>query len=269
MHYVTITFTRIRGYLIMKSIPQVQFTCTVLKGSGKTGKLPQDEYGYYTMPIGGLNCYNSAGEYYPYQAAKELFETSSAFMRRMQTGCLKSEEGHPKQQPGQTLESYIQRVMSIEENNVCAHIAEVFLDFDQVKDKNGRPIVAIMGKVKPAGPHGDALQKSFDNPKEEVCFSIRAFTEDKRITGINQRRLVEIVTFDHVTEPGIATARKWHSPALESLNDTTFSRDNIMSAIKPVRNGISMESGFIQPVDLFKALGWDTSRFEQPLYTKW
>ena len=185
----------------------VRFTCSVLNGTGKAGKLPRDEFGYYTQPIGGLNVFNSAGDYYPYESAKHLFQSSSAFMRRINSGCLKSEEGHPKPLPGQSMESFAQRVMSIDEKNVCAHIAEVYLDFDNVKDKNGKPIIAIMGKVKPSGPYGAALEESFNNPKEEVCFSIRAFTDDVRIAGIKQRNLLEVVTFDHVTEPGISSAR--------------------------------------------------------------
>ena len=247
---------------------QVRFTCSVLSGTGKEGKLPKDQYGYYTQPIGGLNVFNSAGDYYPYESAKHLFQNSSAFMRRISSGCLKSELGHPKPLPGQSMESFAQRVMTIDEKNVCAHIAEVYLDFDNVKDKNGRPIIAMMGKIKPSGPHAAALERSYDNPKEDVCFSIRAFTDDQRINGIKQRNLLEVVTYDFVGESGIAEARRYYSPSLESLSESRFTKEAMSNAVKPIA-GMAMESSIIKPVTLFKMMGWDSQFLEDPKFMNW
>ncbi len=249
--------------------PNVRFTCTALSRSAKKGILTRDDDGYYTTPIGALNTFNSAGEYYPYEGAKELFTSSGAFMRRIQTGCLKSEEGHPKPLPGQSMESFIERVFRIDEKNVCAHIAEIYLDFNSLKDAAGRPIVAIMGKVKPAGPHAAALEASFNNAKEDVCFSIRAFTDDKKVAGINQRTLIEVVTFDRVTEPGINTSRKFMAPALESRNEVLFTREALVNSSKSKPTNLSMESGGLSPYELFKKLGWETSALKEPSYMKW
>lgn len=248
--------------------PNVRFSCTTLAGTNKQGKLPKDEFGYYVMPIGGLNCFNSMGEYYTYEGAKQLFETSSAFMRRVQTGCLKSEEGHPKPLPGMSRDQFAQRVMSIDEKNVCAHIAEIYLDFNNVRDKSGKPIIAIMGKIKPAGPHGPALEESFNNPKEEVCFSIRAFTDDQMVRGVTHRSLVEVVTFDHVGEPGIHTSKKFFSPALEEMSSTRFEKEDIVKATTPI-SGFALESSLMVPQQLFKSMGWDTSHMQEPNYLKW
>lgn len=253
------------------SMRDVRFTCTTLKGGinkGKKGILKPNADGYYVMPIGGLNVWNSAGEYYVYEGAKQLFEQSSSFMRRVSSGCLKSEEGHPQPLPNQSMESFANRVMKIDEKNVCAHIASVYLDFNSVLDANGRPIVAIMGEIKPAGPHGDALAESFQNPKEEICFSIRAFTNDNRVGGVNQRTLAEIVTFDRVTEPGIATSRKYHSPALESFVETRFTQEAMVKATTPMA-GIAMESNILAPQSLFKMMGWSTDHMQDPSYLKW
>ena len=252
------------------SQPRVQFTCSVLSGTGKAGKLPKDEYGYYTQPIGGLNVFNSAGDYYPYESAKHLFQNSSAFMRRISSGCLKSELGHPSPLPGQSMESFAQRVMTIDPKNVCAHIAEVWLDFENVKDKNGKPIIAMMGKIKPSGPHGAQLEESYNNPKEDVCFSIRAFTNDTRISGIKQRELLEVVTWDgNVVEPGIAQARKYYSPSLEAYSEAKFTKESIENAIKPIP-GLAMESSIIKPITLFKMMGWDhTFLDENPKFMTW
>lgn len=252
------------------NIPDVRFSCTMLTGTNKIGKLPKDEMGYYTQPLGALNCFNSAGAYYPYDAAKELFTESSAFMRRIQNGDLKAEEGHPKRLPGQSEESYFQRVMTIVESNVCAHFAEIWLDFKSITGENGRPVIAIMGKVKPAGPMGSALEQSYDNPRENVNFSVRSFTEDTRSFGIVQKKILEIVTFDHVTEPGIAYARKYLAPGLESMaDDVMFTKEAAIQATRPVA-GVGMESsGLMTAKELFKALKWDDSHFPEPKFLKW
>lgn len=246
----------------------VQFTCTSLAGTGKKGVLPKDEYGYRILPIGALNCFNSAGEYYPLARAKDLFERSSSFMRRVASGCLKSEEGHPKPLPGMSSEDFIRRVLSIDEKNVCAHISDVWLNFDgAVRDKSGRAVIAIMGKIKPAGPHAAALEESFENPHEDVCFSIRSFTEDKMVAGTKQRTLVEVVTFDRVTEPGIGTSRKYYAPSLESHLDTKVEAETVRRAVKPMP-GLGMESGTIVPQGLLRALGLQDPN-KSPAYMGW
>jgi len=204
----------------------LHFTATKLNGTGKEGTLTPDADGYYEIVVGGLNTFNSAGEYYTRQGAEELFKKSSIFMRRVASGCLKAELGHPKRRPGESDDSFIQRVLTIEETNVCAHIADVWLDFEYGK-KNpqfGNPeLVGIMARLKPAGPMGHVLKASLDNKSENVCFSIRSLTKDFYSKGVNRRTLSTIVTWDYVNEPGIKVANKWDSPALESLTSDTFS----------------------------------------------
>ena len=247
---------------------EVKFSCTALAGTGRMGVLPVDADGYYTQAVGGLNCFNSVGQYYPYQTARQLFEQSSSFMRRVKTGCLVGELGHPKRQPGQSDESFVQRVMSIEERNTCVHFSEVWLDFDSVTDDQGRPIVAVMAKLKPSGPMADTLERSLNNPKQDTCFSVRAFTDDQRRGGVTQRNLVEIVTWDHVTEPGISAARKFKSPSLESRGDMTVSKTTLEKAAT-VDHGFALESAAHTADALFRKLGWDLSHLNTPKFMNW
>lgn len=219
----------------------VSFTSTALKG-GKKGIVTPDADGYYTMVIGGLNVFNSAGEYYTLNQAKELFEQSSLFMRRVKAGVLKGELGHPRKQPGQSDEDYVRRVLDIDEKNIAAHFSDVWLDFNNVKDKDGRTVVAIMAKVRPSGPHAAVLQASLDNPKEDTCFSIRAFTEDRYSGGVKNRALTSIVTFDFVLESGIHFARKYYNPSLESLEEQTFTIDSLKQAHTSTKTDPAMES---------------------------
>lgn len=243
---------------------QVMFSCSTLTRGGKKNILRPDEDGYYSVVLGGLNVFNSAGEYYTYEKSKELFESSSNLMRRVSTGCLKGEVGHPKMIPGQTYESYANRVMSIDEKNVATHICSIWLDFNNIKDINNKPIVAIMGKIRPSGPYMQAMQSAIDNPKEEVCYSIRAFSEDAKVNGVTQRALVEVITFDWVTEPGINIARKSYSPSIESINKTVFTKQQLIQSMTNENNGIVLESVRNTGLSLFKSLGWDFDKKDIP-----
>lgn len=201
---------------------QVKFSETIFAAQGKEGNLPgPDANGYYTLVIGGLNCYNSAGEYYVATGVVDMFQESSHFMRRIKNGALFAEVGHPRKAPGMSHMDFYRRIIDIDEKNVCAHIGEVTLDFTYGKNNawlNNPDFVAIIGKIKPAGPHAQALERSLQNPKQNTAFSVRGLTDNAEVRGRVERKLTQIVTFDHVNEPGIAAACKAHTPGLESLS---------------------------------------------------
>lgn len=213
----------------------VKFTATKLEALGKKGVLTPDANGYYELVIGGLNVLNSAGEYYTLDKAKELFEESSVFMRRVKSGNLRGEMGHPKKQPSQTMNDFFSRILSIDENNVCCHFSEVWLDENYGKNNpqfNNPNLVAIMAKVKPSGPKGHILEQSLKNCKENTCFSIRALTRDFMVHGKTHRVLQQIVCWDYVNEPGIMVANKYDSPALETVSDIQLTESIVDRAIE-------------------------------------
>lgn len=252
----------------------VKFSCTQLANTGKQGILIPDTNGYYTMPVGGLNVFNSAGQFYTATGAKELFESSSQLMRRVKRGALRGEVGHPKMMPGQSEDDYLMRILTIDDENVCAHFAELWLDFDHYKDLNGKPMIAIMAKVAPSGKHGGFLEKQFRNKLENVCFSIRSLTEDTYKKGIWERTIRNVITFDYVNEPGIHIAEKYKSTALEnfgleSIIDKPVTKNQLKRAINTMQsNGIGMESISLTPQELFASLGWSLEN-EKPLSSKW
>lgn len=199
----------------------VKFTETVFTSQNKEGTLPPpDSNGYYTVVLGGLNCYNSAGEYYVATGVVDMFRSSSSFMRRIQSGSLYSEVGHPRKEPGMSNSQFYNRIIDILDTNICGHIAEVSLDMDYGK-KNpqfGNPdLIAVMGKVKPAGPKAEALKLSLENPKQNTAFSVRGLTENFDRNNRVERVLTQIITYDHVVEPGIKAACKAFVPGLESF----------------------------------------------------
>lgn len=245
------------------------YGCTALAGKNLKGEIPKDEDGYYTVVIGGLNVYNSAGAYYAYESGKALFEASSALMRRVVNGACKAEWGHPKKQPGTTMREYISRILTVDEDNICAHFKEIWLDENIQKDEQGRSIVLILAKVKPVGPKGPYLQEMFDDPNQNVCFSIRSLTDDQYERGVLVKHLRTVVTFDAVIEPGISWAKKWHSPALESLTDDVFISDQMLVAMAKdeEKDPVALESGQLTIHQILSDFNWQRSA--QPRSLMW
>lgn len=249
----------------------VKFACTSLAGVNKTGQLKKDKDGYYEIVVGALNVFNSAGQLYVYEQAKHLFESSSQLMRRVKRGALRGEYGHPKFMPGMSNEAFAGRVLSIDEAMVCCHHKDITLDYSgRIKDEGGRSVMAIISKVLPSGPYGAVLEKQLDNPNENVCFSIRAFTDDTREGGITKRVLKTIVTWDYVNEPGISVAEKFKSPALEGLLDHQFSRGELERCVRQTEKaGFAQESALLSADELFRSMGWHLDGQRKPGWASW
>ncbi len=249
----------------------VKFSATKLNGTGKRGVLTPDADGYYEIMVGGLNVFNSAGEFYTLKGAEQLFQESSTFMRRIRSGRLRSEVGHPK--PGiMSYKEYVRRIFTIEETNVCAHFKDIWLDptYGQNKPKHqGNSIVAILAKVKPAGPKGEALRQAFENPHEDVCFSIRAVTKDYYEGRQCYRILENVVTFDWVNEPGIAHAAKYDSPALENLSDQLLVEEVVASIATPAKAGFALEESQSLAKEVMGAFKASQTAVSVPNYHSW
>lgn len=224
----------------------IRFTQTVLLGKNKEGNLTPDAEGYYTMPIGGLNVYNSKQEYYVAKEALKLFESSSSLMRRIKSGALYAEMGHPVKPTNMTFEDFYRRILQIDQQNVCAHIKEVWLDMNYGKQNpqyENPDLIAIFGKVKPTGPKASMLESALSSPSENPAFSIRGLTENKFRNSRMERELYEIVTWDYVLEPGLNLATKWNSPTLEELNQVYLDQPALINSIREtLKSPVATES---------------------------
>lgn len=249
----------------------VKFTATKLADRNKKGLFKPDSDGYYEIVVGGLNVFNSVGEYYTLEGAKQLFEESSPLMRRIQNGCLKAEVGHPKQLPGQSMNDYIRRILTIEETNVCAHFKSIWLDTTygaKNPQLNNPAAVAILAQLKPAGPKGNFLKEALEDPHQNVCFSIRALTEDYIQRGQTYRVLNTVVTWDYVTEPGLSLANKYDSPALESLAEHTLTVKQLERIADTNNEIIALESSTLAQEALAN-ISSIKPPLKAPLYSKW
>lgn len=191
---------------------------TALNGVNKVGKLPVDGNGYRTVVLGAIDYHNSAGaKYVADDSVIALFNNSSDLQRRIRNGSLRGECGHPKVDH-LPLKEQIRRIQHIDGANTMVHIKEVWIDKTTMRGADGRPIMAVMGKVRPSGPLGDVLEKQFENPEENVCFSIRSLTQDVRAYGAWLKYLRYISTWDKVEEPGIDIANRYSCPSLEEFS---------------------------------------------------
>ena len=259
---------------------QISYGCTALLGVNKKGIIKPDAQGYYEITVGGFNVHNYGGAYYPLGQAQKLFEESGSLMRRVRSGNLRGELGHPRKESMGPNE-YFKRLNEIHEEKVCCHFKEVRLDFDNYKSKSGFPMVAVIAKLKPAGPFADTLLKSLENPEEDTCFSIRAAVIPAMEGGREVRYIDDIVTWDYVNEGGIAIARKYYSMALENMGGAMAEMgDNLIitpamleHAVQDTVRTMGLESNDAQALkSLQSRLGWvtpDQKKFAVPSYLNW
>lgn len=228
----------------------------------KAKELKTDEGGYRRIILGAFNIDNSIGIHYPLtEKVKKLFEPGGSVRRRLDTGLCKSEMGHPDVSKMQ-LEDALRRISIIDETRVCAHIKSVQLV--PSKDEYNSNVVMAVGWVKPSGPYANGLENQFNNPEENVAFSIRSFVKLTNISGKLYREVTEIFTWDYVSEPGIKLAHKFNTlAALESHTPVIIEDINLVFNNVQLDNAIdkSMQFGFenefSELVMVRDSLGWN------------
>lgn len=195
-------------------------TSTRLRVQGKQGILKPDADGYYEMPIGAFNCVNSTDEIYTAKNIEQIFHNSSELMRKIQNGKLFGEWGHPEQLPGETANAFMMRACRVNDKDTCVFFKDIWLDSNVTPDmqRYGVPSDAIitMAKLKPMGALWETLQRSLEDPNVNTTFSGRFLTKDRIYRGKTYVEVVQVVTWDAVTEQGIPAAEKYLSPRLES-----------------------------------------------------
>lgn len=225
----------------------LSFKSTRLGGLNKTGVMRPDADGYYTVSLGALGSHNSMGHYYTLDESAALFKASSSLMNRIDEGALYSEVGHPQKQPGMAEKQYFMRLMTIVESNICGHISEIWLDDSIWKTRPehlDRGSVVVMGKIKPYGIHKQMLSDALENPKLNVCFSLRGFTKDVNVNGKIIRTITFIMTYDLVYLPGLKAGSSWNAnPTMESMVEFEILDEDARSAIEEATTaGVANES---------------------------
>jgi len=201
-----------------------------VKSTADNRKPEKDDKGYSLVTLGALNIVNSAGEYYTAKDVKDMFTNdNSTLMRRIKNGALRGEVGHPKFVPGMSKTQFFNRNIKIDEENVCVHIRDLILEeTDRPSELPGEGnIILVKGWIIPSGPKGAFLEKALDNPEENVAFSVRCFTKNTFKDGVVYKKIVQLITYDYVNEPGISDATKFKTLGIESMDSVIMDLDDI------------------------------------------
>jgi len=191
--------------------------------------IKKDDNGNYLVLLGALNMFNTSGSFYLADGVDELMnDVSRTLGKQLANGYLRGEAGHPKYVTGMSVEQFKLRNMLVDKANESHAIKQlIFKETNTPSNYKGKKVINIYGLVKPLGGKGLGLQQELDDPELNTAFSIRCFTRDKLVAGVNVKEILDIITWDWVTEPGIKTANKWSTLALESSDVFGFSLDEI------------------------------------------
>ena len=227
-------------------------TFGIVKTAAQNKQLKTDDNGYYYVTLGAINCFNSGGQFYLQDGVKDLIENqSNLFARRLASGYLHGEMDHPQMRAGISSHDFLLRNLKIDHANISHHIKSV--EMKPSDEDSGLPgkgnIIKVMGWVKPAGPKGSLLKESLDNDDANTSFSIRCLTSDTPVQGTIVKRIVQIITWDWVMEPGIKTANKWNTAAMETLDLFTFVPEDLERYLKTINkpsNQLSREDSNVK-----------------------
>lgn len=220
------------------------FEITVQRGFNNQGTIKKLDGNYYQVVLGALEFPNSVGAVYDTQSAINIIENNGLFKRRITTGALYGELGHPSERDSKDYNDFVRRIHTIDERNIGIHFRRVWIDPNYV-GSDGKKIVAILGEVCGAGPHAAMFDRAMQNPHENVAFSVRSMTNDRIVGGVKRKYFDTIVTWDLILGlPGIATATKFNSPSCESavvLPITPAVIKVMEDSTKPVQ-GVALEA---------------------------
>jgi hypothetical protein len=224
-----------------------KYVIEAVKPAGANVALTKDADGYYYVTLGALNVYNEAGDFYLEDGVAAMIASDQHILgKALKGGYLKGEAGHPMMDNTMTKTQFLTRNFKVLHDRVSHHIKSVELIPSNIP--SGMPgkgnTILIKGWVKPDGPFGDQLQKSLDDPNQNTAFSIRSFTSDTIIGGVNIKKINAIITWDWVMQPGIKIANKYSAAgiAVESISSITISNEELSSPAFMEEVGRSFES---------------------------
>jgi hypothetical protein len=198
----------------LQNVDRISFCVDTLivKNGRKLGRIRPDESGYYKMPIAVLGTVTDNFTYYEVEDFVAQLTSPTSFINRVLVdGKCYGEYGHPmiRLLPEN---QQIPRLMVIDEKCQSHHIKAVTTG--EKLESGGR---LLYGLLKPAGPYGEYLQASLDDPCQNTSFSLRSIAQSRNENGITRRKIKQLVTFDYVCAGGYNEASKRYTPGVESI----------------------------------------------------
>lgn len=242
---------------------------TYTRSDVKNTKLKQ-ENGWYLCNIGNLNAFNCSNVLYLADGVKEMInDPQTRIGQKLAEGYLKGEREHPKWERSMSKMEYLLRLMEIDPKNVSHHIKSIEIEDTGIPVGKGFTgnILNIKAWIKPdAGSLGQILKHDLDDPEINVAFSIRSIVNDTVIRGIAVKKIQNLITFDWVHMPGMATANKFDTKdkvsignesmtfnipdselgrlgVIEDVESLVIDKEDILTAESIVKNGYRTLSG--------------------------
>jgi len=187
--------------------------------SGVKDAIIVDENGYYKILAGAFNTYNRQGVFYRIKQPDTLLLQKTILNRRITEGTLISEDEHPDYK-GLNNKEIVARTIKLDTSRKCGHIKAVeFIDTGKCEPGwDGYNITIVYIWFKPSGPFGPSLKEALDNPDENVYFSVRSLVREKFVGRTKVRDVIDVSTWDHVYEGGIAKASQWNAVGIEEIS---------------------------------------------------
>lgn len=121
---------------------------------------------------------------YDKEISTEVFDT---FKKRCLAGEVKSAIYSPEQRPGDTTEMWLKRIVTTDEDLVCAKILDVELSADGKR---------MVGKIQPCGPHATLLKSLLK--EENVTFGMRSLHDSR---DREKKKPMHVLTYDLLQGP--------------------------------------------------------------------
>lgn len=159
--------------------------------------------------------------YDPKTGLEAMENPETAFYKKITGGGLDGEWGHPII-AGLPENAALNRIAAVDDTRV----SHFFPKIDIVKSDDGKCLI-IKGDVKPYGPYGEFLTKSFADTLHDTAFSLRALTSSpvRQPNNTLLKKVLAMVTYDAVSTPGYEIASK-RSIATEGL-EILFEDENL------------------------------------------
>jgi len=203
--------------------------------------------GVYTgIPLTVIGCNSRNNVNYEKESVlKCLTDAQSRFCANVKTGDMEGEWGHPFLEGKDCLA----RLLYIDRKSVSHFFTRVY-----GKEENG--IIIIYGDVKPFGPYKQCLIDSFEDPMRNTSFSLRSAAKvtGQDASGIIQKRMIALVTFDAVDGPGFLKASKrFRDPAIATESLKPVVSDNLIRVDFSVNR-----RQFLDSMEYRKAAGFES-----------
>ena len=212
---------------------------------------PNKDGVYQGIPLTVIGCNSRNNVNYEKESVlKCLTDAQSRFCANVKTGDMEGEWGHPLLKGNDCLD----RLLYIDRTRVSHFFTRVY-----GKEENG--LIIIYGDVKPFGPYKQYLIDSFEDPTRNTSFSLRsaAVKTGQDASGITQKKMLALVTFDAVDGPGFLMASKRY-------RDPSIATESFEAKVEKTRLNVDFKVNrkqFLDVQEAHKAAGFESVIIDQ------